>query len=85
MSDNVEFYDNDEDDFDGSDDESGLSEEQVRAFLTELAHLTMKHEIEIGAFGNHEPFLVANDAKHGFYDVDEDHEGLIFICGNMIQ
>lgn len=85
MTDGVEFYDNDEDDFDGSDDESGLSEEQVRAFLTELAHLTMKHGIEIGAFGNHEPFLVANDAKHGFYDVDEDHEGLIFICGNMIQ
>jgi len=85
MNDYVEFYDggDDEDDFD--DDSSGLSEEKVRAFLTELAHLTMKHGVEIAAFGNHEPFLVANEAKHGFYDVDEDHEGLIFICGNMIQ
>jgi len=85
MNDSVEFHDEDFDDFDDFDDSSGLSEEKVRAFLTELAHLTMKHGVEIAAFGNHEPFLVANDAKHGFYDVDEDHEGLIFICGNMIQ
>lgn len=85
MSD-VDFHDGgDDDDFYDDDDGSGLSNDQVNTFLQELAHLTMKHGIEIGAWGNNEPFLVKTDAKHGYYAADEDHEGLIFISGTMIQ
>lgn len=81
---NIDFHDGDEDD-DFDNDGSGLTDEKVYAFLEELSHLTMKHGIEIGAFGEMEPFLVANDAKRGYYTVDEDHEGLIFVSGTMIQ
>jgi len=84
MSD-VEFYDGDDDEDGFGDDDSGLTDDQVNTFLQELAHLTMKHGIEIGAWGNNEPFLVKTEAKHGYYAADEDHEGLIFISGNMIQ
>lgn len=84
MSD-VDFYDGGDDDDGFGADDSGLTDDQVNTFLQELAHLTMKHGIEIGAWGNHEPFLVKTDAKHGYYAADEDHEGLIFISGNMIQ
>jgi hypothetical protein len=82
---NIDFHDggDDEDDFD--DGGSGLTDDQVNAFLQELAHLTMKHGVEIGAWGDAEPFLVKTEAKHGYYAADDDHEGLMFITGTMIQ